>query len=232
MTLIQWSSTPETQQREIALQWNKEGSWKSYEQLAQDAAQLLFEDLRHNPAVSAVQLGGGEMFSNDPNNPLVEIVLNVCTVSPVPEKVKDCPARFKGFRVVHLDLGQKKKEFHKTWIVLFKELNGWSEEQTLIWAEKWNDSIEGRRPSDILHAGPVDVALSDLVDEDTRTRAGTKLQKLYNEIRSIIRRPTEGHGAQAYHHPDVVEDYNWHEVRRQIDAVTAEFKKANTREEN
>jgi hypothetical protein len=216
MDLLQWESTPGEQQRELIIQWSKdEDQWIEYQDMADQAAKALKRQLSSIVEITGVEVVGGNVLHVEPMVCVRELVLEACTLLSETNHLEQIPNRFAGFPVHQLNLGDKRECFLRTWKRLFKELKGWDEKTTLTWAEQWEEALSGRRPSAIYHYGPVKMALSSLVDETTKTKAGDRLQALYGEIRNVIER-TEDAGSQRIEYSDAVENYDWEYTRRRI----------------
>lgn len=122
-----------------------------------------------------------------------------------------------------LNLGERRSAFLNTWKKLFKELNGWSEEQTLEWSEKWSVALSGRAPSAVIyHYGPLKTAVSGLLDEKTKRLAGDRLIDLRNDVLKLLMYPN-GQEFPAILHPDAVEEYDWGSVRRRLEQIKAKY---------
>jgi hypothetical protein len=216
MNLTEWTSIPEERKRELITQWSKDNDkWFEYQDLADEAAAALKKELASVPAITNVEVGGGQVLSADPIAPIRELTLNVCTLLSESNRLEQIPNRFAGFLVYQLNLGDKRESFLRTWKRLFKELKKWDEGKTVAWAEQWEEALSGRRPSAIYHYGPVKMALSSLVDESVKAAAGDRLQHLYGDIRNAIER-TEDPGSQRIEYPDTVENYDWEYTRGRI----------------
>jgi hypothetical protein len=225
MDLVEWTSIPEERQRELIIRWSKDvDQWFEYQDMADKAAAGLRKELSAIPEITNVEVEGGKVLHVEPTVCVCELALNVCTLLPESSRLEHIPSRFAGFSVHQLNLGDKRMSFLRTWKRLFQELKGWDERTTLIWAQKWDDALSGRRPAAIYHYGPVKMALSSLVDENVKAAAGNRLQHLYNDIRNVIER-TEDVSSQRIEHPDTVEKYDWGYVRRRLAELVEEYGK-------
>src|SRR4051812_1905414 len=116
MNLAEWATLSEDEQRRKVAQWYKDGpasAW-DYHDLATKAAKALENELKDLPEVMHVHVGGGETVDLIYPAIPVMLVLNVCTSLHGSSQVLNLPPCFAGFRVVHLNLGDKRDAFIKT----------------------------------------------------------------------------------------------------------------------
>lgn len=220
-----WVTLPKERQRALIIKWARQER-SDYEGLALHAAALLKKELSSIPEVTNVDLTGGEVLhSGRPPDIIIEKNLNVLTLLPDSDRLEQIPTQFFGFDVQQENLFHQREAYLKTLKRLFKELKGWDEEKTLQWTEKWSEALSGRDPSLIIYEkGPVDRAVQALVDDDVKKAAGDRLIDLHLQLRGIIYRDGNLPWDLTIH-PDLIEDYDWALVRKEIAEATQKFVK-------
>jgi hypothetical protein len=223
MKLDEWEAISESQQKNWIIQWYNSSQWNKYESLAGEAAEELRKQMASTADVTGVEIGGGGALEIGVNGRVLELILNVCTLLPETSRLEKIPCRFKGFRVQQLNLGDKRNDFLNTCTKLFKELNGWNEEQILKWTAKWDEALSGREPSaTVYHYGPLKIAVPSLIEEKVRILAGNKLNDLQNEILMLLMYP-KGTEFSATLYPDTLEEYDWEAVRQKLKEIKNKY---------
>src|SRR5437016_6222355 len=128
MTLSEWSSLTDERRRELILQWHQEGRADAYECLAIEAAKIQRNNLKGTLEITSVNLIADILLVSSRGLPVHEWVIEVCSLHPG-FRLDDLPARVMGFRVLQVNLGDKREAYLRAWKRLFKEIRGWSEEQ-------------------------------------------------------------------------------------------------------
>jgi hypothetical protein len=228
MTLAEWSSLTEGRRRELILQWHQEGRADAYRRLAMEALQILRKELKAVPEVTWVVLGMGEFLSLSWVPPAMVYSLDVCTLQPESFKIDRLPAEIMGFRVRQVNLGDKRDGVVRVWKRLFKEIRGWSEEQTREWAKKyegWEESPHGFGL--VYDKGPVKLAVPYLIDEQTRALLGAPSREssdLCDEIYSVItEKEPYSTGFPPLVRPGALDNYDWDDVRRKIQELAEKY---------
>lgn len=204
--------------------------------MAEEAAEALKCELKSNLDVKNVRVGGGEYFEIEGQAiPFIELILNAFTLFQENRKMEGLPTRFLGFRVVQLNLGDKRDSFLKTLIFVTRELKGWTNADTLKRAnegrnEPLNDSLSGGfLVGPVYDKGPVMLALSVIIEEirkESPSLAGIDPIDLRNSMLSVMREATRNAGSVEHDHPDTVQNFDWASVRAKInDLIERERKK-------
>lgn len=221
MNLEEWKQKTGSERRRQICEWVNHGNFAIYENLAFEARAELESDLRKHDPEANVQLGPGESLSEDPLQPCVEIVLHAFNCQTVLDSV------FCGFQVVAIDVNSRKQQFLDVWRRLFKELKGWNDSQTISWAQRWMDALEGRKPSAITHYGPVEAALPELVGEEIKKREQKEQHRLpiHNEIRAIFSRNGISTYGSRLDLSEMLDKVNWIRVKREYEEAIAKYKR-------
>lgn len=230
MNLAEWSNLTDERRRELILQWHGEGRADAYKGLAIEAAKILRTKLKGTPGVSSVNLIGGTFLVTSQGLPVPEWVIEVCSFQPG-FKLDDLPDQVMGFRVLQVNLGDKREAYLRVWKRLFKKIRGWSDEQTLEWAKKWEGGFESSG-SIILSSGPDKLAAPSLIDDQTKTLLGfpsRAFSDLSDEIRHLITEKElygpSGSGTRfpPLVRPGALDEYNWDYVRRRIRELVQKY---------
>lgn len=227
MNLSEWSSLSEDLQRELVVKWSRENrDSHEYMDMAEEAARALKHELRFNGDVANVMVDGGAIICHlGPRWPIMELILDVCTLLPQHQMVENLPGRYCGFRVVQLNLREKMDSFLETLTFLMSELKGWGKADTLKWvderqSEPLAESLSGGFFFTVLYdRGPVILAISVLVEvykaEFQELRECDSI-KLRNSILSVVSEAVIEAGSSEYYHPDRVKNIDWNSVRTEI----------------
>ena len=149
MNLNDWASLSDHQRHDLVTKWHTNGQLDEYVDIAVAATKALKHELQHNLDVANVILGSNrEIQCGKFPTHFHELILQVCTVLPENRVADKIPANYCGFCVGQLNLREKRDEFLQTLKVVTKELKGWSESDTLKWAnerphESLIDSLSG-----------------------------------------------------------------------------------------
>jgi hypothetical protein len=195
-----------------------------------EAAKMLRNELKSTPEISSVNLIGGHSLLFSSQGPVHEWVLEVCGLQ-AGFKIDKLPAEMMGFRLVQVNLGDKREAYLRVWKRLFKEIRGWSEEQTLEWAKKWAGGFD-RSGSIILSSGPDKWAAPSLIDDETKALLGfpsPAFSDLSDEIRRLITEKEvygpsgSGTGYPPLLRPGALDEYDWDEVRRKFRELVEKY---------
>jgi len=231
MTLNEWSSLTDERRRQLILRWHQEGQADVYECVAIEAAKMLRNELKATPEISSVNLIA-DILPVPWQGPVHEWVIEVCSLQPG-FKLDKLPAQVMGFRLVQVNLGDKREAYLRVWKRLFKEIRGWSEEQTLEWAKKWEGGFE-RSGSTLLSSGPDKLAAPNLIDDQTRALLGFPSRDFSDLSDEIRREITEkelygpcgsGTGFPPLVRPGALDEYDWDDVRRKIRKLVEKYTK-------
>jgi hypothetical protein len=226
MNLSDWSSLSESQQHELIVKWYKTGKSHDYLDMAEEASKVLKGELKFNVDVTNVRVGTGvNIHVEVPATRIDELILHVCTLLPEHQTIEGLCGRFCGFHVVQLNLGDRRNSFLKTLTCMMAELKGWTESDTLKWAderpvEPLNDSLSGGFLFvRVYDQGPVKLALSAIIDE-LKTKSsnvvGSDYIDLRNSMLSVMWDATREAGSLEFYHPDTVQKFDWGSVKIKI----------------
>lgn len=227
MDLSDWSSLPESLQRELVIKWYKEDSaLYEYHSMAEKAAKVLKEELKLNADVKNVMVGAGEELGIGRPLPIRENILHVCTLLPGRRMIENLPARFLGFRVEQLNLKEKRDAFLETLTFVTDKLRGWTRSETIMRVdehyrnEPLNDSLSGGFLFDIVYdKGPLDRALCVIALELKKELPNVDVVNLRNRMTSVISEAITEAGSREYNHPNRAQNLDWDSVRIKINDI-------------
>jgi hypothetical protein len=162
-------------------------------------------------------------------SPAMEYALYVTTLQSESFKIDRLPDQFMGFQVRRINWGDWPDAYMRVWKRLFKEIRGWSEEQTLEWAKKWGDGIKSYN-SVFFSSGPDKLAAPNLIDDQTKTLLGSHdYNDLIHDIRALITEKEiygpsgSGTGFPPLVRPGALDEYDWDYVRRRIRELVEKY---------
>lgn len=203
----------------------------AYQRLAMEAVQLLRKELKAVPEVLDIGLGS-DVIGGSYSSPVLEHSIVVRTLQPESFKIDQLPTQARGFRVWQVNLGDLPDAYMRVWKRLFKEIRGWSEEQTLEWAKKWEAGLKSHI-SIIFSSGPDKLASTNLVDEQTKALLGfpsRNFSDLCDEIRALITEKERygpngsGTGLPPLVRQGALDEYDWDYVRRRFHELVDKYR--------
>ena len=231
MTLAEWSNLTEERHRQLILQWHQEGQADAYQRLAMEAVQLLRKELKAVREIHYIAAGSNQLDGSH-SSPVLEHFIVVSTLQPESFRIDCLPARFMGFRVWQINHGDWPAAYIRVWKRLFKEIRGWSEEQTLEWVKKWEGGLQSHS-SIIFSSGPDKLAAPSLIDDETKAVLGfpsRAFSDLSDEIRHLITEKElygpsgSGTGYPPLVRPGALDEYDWDDVRRRIRDLVEKYR--------
>jgi hypothetical protein len=204
MTLDEWTALTSGQRNELRAVWGRydpinDGDEDPSVALLEDACYRFRKEYGQHSSINCISVGAAR-------------ILVTTALYPV-QFLEELPPRYCGFVVEQHPINATRDYYLQHWQILFRELLGWTAEQTDAWALRWDDDLNGRRPlSFFYHEDEYYYVIPEIVRASGAAPVTSMLgllQPLQDAIQSGASRPIWG------------SPVDWDAVRTRVNAVLA-----------
>jgi hypothetical protein len=204
MTLDEWIGLSPAERNEHRRSWERDsGEWLDLLR----AAHARFEaEYKSQPLINYIGYSKWYGAAYEPS-------ILVTTALYPPQLIEELPDRFCTFRVAQEAILGVRDEYLRYWMLLFRELLGWTEAQTLDWARSYDSDLNGAHNQLFYHEDPYYYALPEVVRQSVppEQTQGWPLIDLTGDVCKAIR----SHGSE----PIWLSPYDWDAARSRVNVV-------------